>query len=155
MTTHTKSRWRGGAAFALGLFLGGAAQAGLGERAESVAHDHTMLRGTALRVTPMAKYHVHEITSEHGASVREYVSPAGQVFATTWSGPAMPDLKVLLAAHYDDYMANAQARRGNHHVFSMATDKMVLRIVRLPRGIAGSARAPGLMPAGVSVEDIR
>lgn len=155
MTAHTESRWRAGAALAMGLLLGGTAQAGLSERAESVAHDHAMLRGAALRVTPMANYQVHEITSDHGDRVREYVSPAGQVFATTWTGRAMPDLKVVLAGHYADYMANAQARRGNHHVFSMVTDRMVMRIVKLPRGVAGSARAPALMPPGVNVEEIR
>ena len=155
MTTHTTCHWRAGAALSLGLMLAGAAQAGLGEHVESVAHDHAMLHGTALRVTPMANYQMHEITSEHGGLVREYVSPQGQVFATTWSGPVMPDLKVVLAGHYPAYMANVQARRASHHVFSMATDGMVLRVVKLPRGIAGSARIPALVPPGVNVEDIR
>ena len=154
MTAHTWP-WRAGAALTLGLLLAGAARAGLGERVESVAQDHATLRGVALRVTPMANYQLHEITSEHGGRVREYVSPDGQVFATTWSGPAMPDLKVVLAGHYPEYMANAQARRGSHHVFSMSTDRMVLRVVKLPRGIAGSARVPALVPPGVAVEDIR
>ena len=142
-------------ALAFGLLFAGAAHAGLGERAESVVRDHATLHGTALRVTPMSNYEVHEITPEHGGRVREYVSPEGQVFATTWSGPVMPDLKVVLAAHYPDYLAGAQARRASHHVLSVATAGMVLRIVKLPRGIAGSAHVPALVPPGVSVQDIR
>ena len=155
MTKHKTCDWRAGAALAFGLFLAGTAQAGLGEREESVARDHATLRGTALRVTPMAHYQLHEIMSEHGGRVREYVSPDGQVIATTWSGPAMPDLKVVLGEHYPDYMANAQVRRASHHVFSMATSGMVLRVVKLPRGIAGAARVPALVPPGVNVDDIR
>lgn len=155
MTKFTAYHWRAGAALAVGLLLAGAAQAGLGERAESVARDHAMLHGTALRVTPMASYEMHEITSAHGGRVREYVSRDGAVFATTWAGPAMPDLKVVLAGHYAQYMAGAQAHRASHHVFSMTTDQMVLRVMKLPRGIAGSARVPALVPAGVNVEDIR
>src|SRR5512140_1071970 len=144
-----------GIALAFGLFFAGAAQAGLGERGESIARDHATLRGTALQVTPMANYQMHEITSEHGGRVREYVSPAGRVFATTWSGPAMPDLKVVLAAHYPDYMASAQAHRASHHVLSVATPGMVLQVVKLPRGITGSAHVPALVPAGVNIQDIR
>ncbi len=155
MTTHTTYHWRAGTALALGLLMAGAAQAGLGERAESVARDHATLHGTALRVTPMTNYQVHEITSEHGGRVREYVSPEGQVFATTWSGPTMPDLKAVLAGHYPDYVASAQAHRASHHVFSVATEGMVLRVVKLPRGITGSAHVPALVPAGVNVQDIR
>lgn len=142
-------------ALTLGLFLAGAAQAGLGERVESVARDHATLHGTALRVTPMSNYQVHEITPEQGGRVREYVSPDGQVFATTWSGPVMPDLKVVLAGHYPDYVAGAQAHRASHHVLSVATAGMVLRVVKLPRGIAGSAHLPALVPAGVNIQDIR
>jgi hypothetical protein len=142
-------------ALTFGLFVAGGAHAGLGERAESVARDHATLHGTALRVTPMSNYQVHEITAEHGGRVREYVSSEGQVFATTWSGPVMPDLKVVLAGHYPDYVAGVQAHRASHHVLSVATSGMVLQIVKLPRGVAGSAHVPAMVPPGVNVLDIR
>jgi hypothetical protein len=146
---------RAGVALALGLCAAGAAQAGLGERVESVPRDHAALRGAALKVTPMANYDLHEITTANGDRVREYVSGDGTVFATTWSGHSMPDLKVVLATHYAEYVAGAQAHRAGHHVFSMDTDGLALRVVKLPRGLAGSARVPALVPAGMSVQDIR
>jgi hypothetical protein len=155
MMKYTPYNWRAGVALALGLCLASAAQAGLGDRVESVPRDHAALHGAALKVTPMANYDVHEITSAGGARVREYVSRDGTVFATTWSGPTMPDLKVVLASHYEEYAAGAQAHRGSHHVFAMDTDGLVLRVVKLPRGLAGSARVPALVPPGMSIQDIR
>jgi hypothetical protein len=67
----------------------------------------------------------------------------------------MPDLKVLLASHHAEYLAGAQARRGSHHVLALNTEGLVLRVTRLPRGIAGSAHVPALVPAGMDIQDIR
>ncbi len=140
---------------ALGLCVAGPSQAGLGERADSVARDRAALQGGEHRATPMANFDLHEFTTTHGAQVRQYVSRQGRVFATTWSGPALPDLKVVLGVHYSQYMAGAQIQRTNHHVFSMDTEGLVLRVVKLPRGLAGAAYVPALLPAGTSARDIR
>ena len=144
-----------GAGLALALCVAPAAWAGLGEPVESVQRDHVALRGATVKVTPRARAQVHEIATAEGATVREYVSPDGIVFATTWSGPVMPDLKVVLAGHHAEYMASAQARRGNHHVLALDTQGLVLRVVKLPRGMAGSAHVPALVPAGMDLSDIR
>ena len=148
-------RRRGGVALVLGLLLAPAVRAGLGERVETVARDHAAPGAPARKVTPMAHCDLHEITSAQGLRIREYVARDGTVFATTWSGPAMPDLKVALAGHYAEYHAAAQAHRGGHHVFSMSSDRLVIRVVKLPRGLVGSARVPALVPAGMDLNDIR
>ncbi|HWI83884.1 DUF2844 domain-containing protein [Ramlibacter sp.] len=141
------------AALAL-LVCSAAAQAALGEAADSVLRDHAALRGTALKHTPAAGFEVHETTTPEGTAVRQYVSGAGKVFAATWSGPALPDLKLVLGSHYAQYAADLQRGAGNAKVVAMRTGAMVLRVVKLPRGMAGSAMVPALMPAGASVEDI-
>jgi hypothetical protein len=138
-----------------GLTLAPAAYAGLGEAVESVQRDHAALRGTALAVTPTQAYDLHEITTAEGTRVREYVSRAGTVFAVTWSGPSLPNLKVVLGQHYDEYAAAATGHRGNHHVFTMATAGLVLHIRKLPRGFTGGAHVPTLLPTGVAAQDIR
>jgi hypothetical protein len=140
---------------ALGLSAAPAAWAGLGERVDSVQRDHVALRAETAKVMPLAHCDVHEITTAQGATVREYVSTDGTVFATTWSGPAMPDLKVLLASHHAQYLAGAQERRGSHHVLALNTEGLVLRVTKLPRGIAGSAYLPARVPAGMQIQDIR
>jgi hypothetical protein len=144
-----------GLALALGWCAVPAAWAGLGERVESVQRDNAALRAATAKVTPLAHCDVHEMTTAQGATVREYVAADGTVFATTWSGPAMPDLKVLLASHHAQYLAGAQERRGSHHVLALNTEGLVLRVVKLPRGIAGSAHLSALVPAGMDIQDIR
>ncbi len=132
-----------------------AAHAGLGEPVESVQRDHAALRGKALAVTPAATFDRHEITTAEGTRVSEYASRAGTVFAVTWSGRSLPDLKVVLGQHYDAYAAATTRHRGNHHVFTIETADLVLHIRKLPRGFTGSAHVPALLPPGTAAVDIR
>ena len=71
--------------------------------------DQTRLEAT-LRVMPAERLTVHELKTA-GTTVREYVSPAGMVFGVAWQGTAMPDLRQLLGAYFDQYVATAAARR--------------------------------------------
>ena len=139
----------------LGLSVPPAAHAGLGEPVESVQRDHAALRGKALAVTPAATFDRHEITTAEGTLVSEYASHAGTVFAVTWSGRSLPDLKVVLGQHYGAYAAATTGRRGNHHVFTIETADLVLHIRKLPRGFTGSAHVPALLPPGTAAADIR
>jgi len=132
-----------------------ASRAALGARTESVVRDGDALHGTALTVTAGAGYERHEITIAQGGRVREYVSPAGIVFAVAWSGPVAPDLKTLLGSSYDAYVAAARNHRGSHHVFSMSTDALVLSIAQPPRGFVGMAHVPALLPAGTDPRALR
>ena len=139
----------------LGLASAPAAHAGLGEGVESVQRDHIALQGTALAVTPTGSYDLHEITIAQDNRVREYVSPTGTVFAVTWSGRSLPNLKAVLGQHYDEYAAASTGHRGSHHVLSVTTPGFVLSIRKLPRGFIGSAHVPALLPPGLDPRDIR
>ena len=130
------------------------AQAALGDKVESVARDREALRGS-LVTRQMSSYEVHELTAGAGTTVREYVAPAGGVFAVTWSGAHPPDLKLLLGEYFSFYVAGARAHRGSHHVLSLDTPDLTLTVVRYQRKAAGQAYVPGLMPAGVSREELR
>ena len=140
---------------ALGLAAVPAARAGLGGNAESVARDHTELRGRTLAVTPMQDYDRQEITTVDGTRVREYLTRSGTVFGVSFDGPSLPDLKVLLGSHYVDYTAAAAARPGSHHVVVIDTPGLVLSVVKRPRGFAGQAHLPALLPSGASARDLR
>jgi hypothetical protein len=87
--------------------------------------------------------------------VRQYVAPTGTVFAVAWSGTSPPNLQVLLAKHYDEYVAAASVHRGSHHVLSIATSSLVLNVTRLPRASTGNAHVPALLPANTSAQEIR
>ena len=138
-----------------GVLFGSVAHAGLGEPVESVARDHAAVHGTALVVTPRQAYDVQETTTEAGLQLRQYVSHGGTVFAVAWSGRTLPDLKMVLGKHYDEYYAAASAHQGNHHVLSVATPNVVISITKVQRGFTGVAYVPALVPTGTSVKELR
>jgi hypothetical protein len=147
---HRRAKWP---ALALAGGLSVAAHAGLGESVDSVARDHAALRGIGLTSRAMPTFDVHEITTQHGTLVRHYVSRSGSVFATSWSGPSLPDLKVVLGRSYAEYTAAAQSSSGQQKILSISTQNLVLRVVRYPRGLAGWAHVPGLLPPGAVVDE--
>ncbi len=131
------------------------AYAGLGDAAATVEHDRQMLRGASVKRTSMPSYDRHEMETADGTTVREYSVRNGPVFAVDFAGPALPDLKVLLADHYDDYLAAAKSRRRNHHALTFSSDGVVFTINKLPRGFQGAAHVPSLLPPGVNAGDLR
>ncbi|HVC01887.1 MAG TPA: DUF2844 domain-containing protein [Steroidobacteraceae bacterium] len=154
MQTSIPARVTATAAIGLAVLWSHASCAGLGEPVGSIATDETALHATALAVTPAQSYDVHDLTMSGGASIREYATRAGMVFAVTWSGRGMPDLSVLLGGYYADYLRAAN-RHASRKIVSIATAGLVLHIVKLPRGFLGAAYVPALIPAGTSPQDIR
>ena len=55
----------------------------------------------------MTNYVMRETTLPTGTRVREYVSESGTVFAVTWEGPFLPDLKALLGKYFDTMVADS------------------------------------------------
>jgi hypothetical protein len=131
------------------------ASAGLGEPVASVAKDHLALHGATLAVTTREGYAIHETTTTDGATVRQFVSPSGTVFAVSWAGRTQPDLQLLLAKHYTRYLAATKEPHASHKVLSVATPDVVINVARHVRGFTGSALIPALVPAKVSVADLR
>lgn len=132
-----------------------AAQAALGEAADSVLRDHAALSGTALTRTSAGGFDVLESTTPDGFSVRQYVSPQGIVFAAAWKGPGMPNLKVVLGQYYSRYSADLYTRAASPKLHTIGTRDFVLQVAKLPRGLAGSSYVPALVPPGASIEAVR
>ena len=78
-------------------FLQLGALAALGGALDSVQADQAHIKG-ALRVTSNSGFTVHEISTAHGTSVREYTGPGGTVFAVAWDGPVNPDFEQLFGS---------------------------------------------------------
>jgi hypothetical protein len=87
--------------------------------------------------------------------VREYAAPGGMVFAVGWDGPAMPDLRQTLGAHYDEYLAAAHANQGGHHHLAAQRGDLVLVSNGHMRAFAGRAYLASAVPPGVSLEELR
>jgi hypothetical protein len=127
----------------------------------SVQADQVHMLGT-LRSTTMASYTVHEIQSSSGTVVREYVASsgtaAGKVFAIGWKGPWPPDMRQVLGGYFDQYVQAAKAHNAAHlgrRPLVIEEPGLVMHAGGHPRGFVGRAYVPGMLPAGLSAEDVQ
>jgi hypothetical protein len=132
-----------------------AAHAALGATREDLLRDAAALQTARVTITSREGYDVHEMISADGTTVRAYVEPGGRVFAVTWSGRVQPDLRVVLGPYYARFLEAARAPHPSHHVLSINTPDLVLSVVKLPRGFAGRAHLPSLVPARTAVDTLR
>ena len=129
------------------------AAASLGGDEATVAADHAVLEGK-MKVSRVQRYAVHEIAGPSGTVVREFVSPAGKVFAVSWSGPTLPDLRQVLGPYFDTYVAALEQRKARGRV-SIVLPGLVVQSSGHMRAFVGKAYLPDGMPAGVAAEEIR
>jgi Protein of unknown function (DUF2844) len=98
-----------------------------------------------------------ESTDANQIRIRQYVAPTGQIYAVSWDGPAMPDIRALFGDWFGRYQqgaTEAQSSAGGLHSSSVeGSDLMVQSSVRL-REFTGRAWLPGALPAGVTSADI-
>src|ERR1700746_4202778 len=90
------------------------ALAALGGDTASVQADRASMKGP-LRVTPGIDYSVHEIQTSAGIVIREYASAQGQVFAVSWQGPGIPDLRQMFGSYYREFAQARTEPHYNHH----------------------------------------
>ncbi|HEX3636239.1 MAG TPA: DUF2844 domain-containing protein [Paraburkholderia sp.] len=126
-----------------------AAHATLGQNVNTVDSDQTRLRAVARTATTQNAYSVHLMTMPSGTLVREYVAPNGMVFGVAWQGPTLPNLKAVLGASFDQYVAAIATRRGTPLAVS-SRDLVVYSGGHL-RAFAGYAYLPQAVPAGADV----
>jgi hypothetical protein len=130
--------------------------AALGESDESVELDRKELQADRVGTEKVNDYTVHEIGSDV-VVVREYVSRSGLVFALVWRGIVQPDLTHLLgsyAAEYREATLHMAPQKGRRHLL-VKTPGITVEKWGHMRDMHGRAYAPALIPAGVSVDEIR
>ena len=132
----------------------GAARAALGDDLGSVETDRAQLKA-ALRTSSAADYTVHELTLPGGTVVREFASASGTVFAVSWSGPFMPDLRQLLGAWFERYRVAVPASRTGRARVSVLQPDLIVHSGGHPRAFVGLAYLPQAVPAGVTRDELR
>ena len=140
---------------ALLLLVAFPAFAGLGGDYSSVTADRMKMQASVRMLPAQLQYSVHELQMPSGTIVREYVSPAGKVFAVTWHGPQMPDLQQLFGSYFADYRNAAQAMPGRHGPLLIDQLGLVIRSGGHMRAFSGLAYVPQLMPPGIAVDQIK
>jgi len=130
--------------------------AALGEDVASVQADQAHINAS-LRVSQTSSYAVHELRTPTGIVVREFASPAGRIFAISWKGPSIPDLRQLLGSHFADFQQAAQAQnsQGRHGPLFVQQNGMTVELGGHMRDHIGRAYLPDQLPAGVHAEDLR
>ena len=124
------------------------ARAALGDTIASVSTDTARLRAV-LRVSGGANYSVHELTTAEGTAIREFVTPAGTVFAVAWRGPFKPDLRLLLGGYFDLYARAPRSTGSTRTQLAVDQPALVVRAGGHMRAFSGVAWVPTLVPAGV------
>lgn len=97
----------------------------------------------------VASYTVNETTLDSGTLVREYVGADGSVFAVSWNGPFLPDLRTLLGAQFATLTAeNAVRAKGSRGQVRIARNDVVIESGGHMRAWVGRAWLVGALPAG-------
>lgn len=130
------------------------AMAALGGDAASIQQDASHFKAQ-VRLTQKQAYAVHEMQTSGGATVREYVSPAGKVFGVAWQGPVIPDLQQLLGSSYARFTAAAQGRKGVRGPLTINESGLVLQSGGHMRAYIGKAYIPEMLPEGVQPNAIQ
>lgn len=139
---------------AASILTGLPAGAELGGNVATIQADQEHMKGTR-RVISNAAYSVHEIQASTGTMVREFVSPAGTVFAVAWQGPWTPDLRQLLGSYFDQYTQAVQNKRARRAPVSIQEDGLVVEAGGRMRSFSGRAYLPQMMPQGVTAQAIK
>ncbi len=100
-------------------------------------------------------YDLRQLTLDSGTVVREFVGPSGRVFGVAWQGPFKPDLNLLLGEHFPRFVAAGQKPHGDHRMLRVREPDLVIESGGKMRGFAGHAYLPAMVPANVSVDEIR
>ena len=133
------------------LCLAGNAWAKLGGDLASVQSDQQAWSAAATQ-TSLAGATLVTQTLPNGLTVRQFLDPAGLVFAVAWEGPVLPDFARLLGPHFTAYTnALPKQRRG----VNLHDGTIVIESGGMMRSYAGRAYLPVRLPLGWSVNDIR
>jgi len=143
------------AVLAFGLCL--PAFAALGGDVSSVQTDQAYMRAS-IKTTAGQAYTLHEIKTPAGTIVREFVSADGKVFGVAWRGPSMPPMQQILGTFFPQFSAGVEARQSGHvrrGPLNIQEPGLVVQNNGHPRGFFGRAYVPGMLPQGITPDQIR
>jgi hypothetical protein len=133
-----------------------AAYAGLGGNVASVEADRAQMKGAVVS-RQASSYTVHEIEATSGTTVREFVSPAGTVFAVAWQGPFVPNMEQLLGTYFDQYSAGVRANKATYvgrRPLNLQLPGLTVQMNGYMHAIHFRAYIPEQLPAGAKQEEL-
>jgi hypothetical protein len=112
---------------------------------------------TSAASTGQATYTVLRQLLDSGTTVNQYVDGRGVVFAVTWSGPFLPDLKEILGPYFQTMTAqaaNGRARQQHSRLMVREADLVVVSTGRMG-AFEGRAWLTSKLPAAFDTKDLR
>ena len=142
-----------------GFFMAGAlaspcVHAALGEPDTSATTDAQQLKAS-IKSTDSVSYRVHELSLPSGTVLREYAAVGGNVFAVSWKGPVLPDLRQALGQYFDDYASAAKAQRNGRHPVNVEVNGLIVQSGGHMRAYSVRAYLAKALPIGTSPEELR
>jgi len=133
------------AALSLALLLSAPARAALGDDVSTVAAAQARLHAD-LTVSHRGSYAIHELAMPSGVRLRHFVGGSGKVFAVSWSGGWRPNLRDVMGAHYDDFIAATRGKPMKRGVARIETRGMVVVMGGPQRASFGHVYLTDLVP---------
>lgn len=135
------------------------AHAALGESVKSVDADRQALKASVRVLADArfgaARYSAHEIQTPEGTLIREYVDLGGTVFAVTWQGSFMPNLRQTLGRYFETYQSVVRGVRKGRSGVSVVTPMLIVHSGGRLRAFSGIAYLPPAVPANVAIGELR
>jgi hypothetical protein len=136
--------------------------AALGGDLNSVVADQVRFQGS-LKTTQLGSFQVHEIRTQAGTTatgtvIREYMSPSGTVFAVTWRGQWLPDMRQLLGPYFQKFVDAVKEQASTHpgrRPMQIVQPDFVVQINGHAQFYAGRVYLPEKLPAAVQPEAIQ
>jgi hypothetical protein len=119
-----------------------------------VQSDGVLLHGS-ITIADHSSYRLHEIQLPSGTLVREFTGTDGRVFAVSWSGPTIPNLRQTLGRYFDSYVAAAKTTHAGHHHLQIRREDLVVEAGGHMRAFSGLAYLPAAVPGGVNLGNLR
>jgi hypothetical protein len=143
------------AALAAALLLPPAiSSAALGAGEASIEADRAQFNAARI-ARPMQGYTVHELSTPNGTTIREFTRADGSVFAVSWQGPFLPDLRTLLGAYFGSLQTAPRTAALTHSKLLLEGADVVIHSEGHVRAFSGQAYLPQLVPAGVDGGGLR
>lgn len=137
------------AALSAAFFMTGS-WAGLGAASADLSAQVGAAKSSAAS-TGSATYTVVQRQLESGTSVREFVDASGVMFAVSWSGPFLPDLKELLGVHFESMAAQGNGRNRQRSRLAVQDSGAVIVSEGHMGAFEGRAWLPSRLPPGFDV----
>ncbi len=133
----------------------GSAPSNFGDTATLTKLAARSLAATSGSNTSTPVYTVTQSTLDSGTLVREYADASGIVFAVSWKGPTLPDLRTLLGDKFAVMTSNAAKRsKAGHSQLAVNQSDVVIVSNGHMRAFEGQAWIPSALPAGFDTATI-